>query len=96
MFIPLVVIIALAPVGLGQFDGVLGQLGRKPGSCPPFPDIEIYDMTCYGDYNCAGSQKCCRTSRGGTFCINPVTAVGSANLRGKCNLILFYINFEKM
>ncbi|XP_018577396.1 WAP four-disulfide core domain protein 2-like [Anoplophora glabripennis] len=83
MFIPLVAIFAVVPVAIGQFNGILGQLGRKPGSCPPFPDVGICEMSCYGDYNCARSLKCCRTACGGTFCISPVTAPISSNLEEK-------------
>lgn len=43
----------------------------KVGDCPDAKNINICSFTCYQDYHCSGSNKCCRTSCGGLICIPP-------------------------
>ncbi|XP_041351514.1 WAP four-disulfide core domain protein 3-like [Gigantopelta aegis] len=41
------------------------------GQCPPLKGKRSCDVTCHGDGDCSGSQKCC--SRGcGRACLEPV------------------------
>lgn len=46
---------------------------EKPGSCPPPLSVDICYTTCEEDLHCRGSNKCCATECGGTFCVEPIT-----------------------
>ncbi|GFG36460.1 hypothetical protein Cfor_11483 [Coptotermes formosanus] len=79
------VIFALALLLL-VLSSIVAQQTAKPGACPPPVAIGICDMTCFSDSHCEGSNKCCRTGCGGTFCTFPVTVRTNVNRAkpGRC------------
>ncbi|KRT83607.1 hypothetical protein AMK59_4258 [Oryctes borbonicus] len=49
-------------------------IAQKAGDCPPNVQISQCQKVCYNDRYCSGTLKCCRTSCGGTTCVEPVTS----------------------
>ncbi|KAJ8921320.1 hypothetical protein NQ315_002934 [Exocentrus adspersus] len=86
MLFKFITILVTVPLIFGQFQKPLDLYGRKVGSCPPYPNVGICEMSCYMDFHCPGLQKCCRTACGGTFCLNPVTEIRLDDLEkpGSC------------
>lgn len=59
---------------------------KKPGTCPSGAnDIGICALTCFEDFECRGTSKCCRTACGGSACVPPVTQTVSSSVKpGRC------------
>lgn len=55
---------------------------EKPGSCPPPLSVDICFSTCEEDLHCRGSNKCCPTECGGTFCVEPIAMRAEKQYKG--------------
>lgn len=64
---------------------------RKPGSCPPNPQVSQCKNTCFSDKYCEGNLKCCRTQCGGTTCLEPVTTRLPGSTQRK--IFIYFLNF---